>query len=70
MSTFVQLLQGASKSNTIQFNAIILAIFTALSQSEFIQSNPQWAAILGGASAFINLLLRGKTKVSLSERAK
>jgi len=68
MSTLVKLLTGAVKSNTVQFNSIVLAIFAALSQSEWIQSKPEYAAILGGIAAAVNLFLRAKTKVPLAER--
>lgn len=68
MSSFLKLVLGAAKSNTVQFNGIMLVLWTALAQSEFIQSNPEYAAIVGGIQAAINLFLRAKTKAPLSER--
>ena len=68
MSTLVKLITGAAKSNTVQFNAIMLAIWTAIAQSEFIRSNPEYAAIIGGIQAVINLILRAKTKQPLTNR--
>lgn len=68
MSKFLQLIKGAAKSNTIQINALLLAIWSAVLQTEFIQSNPDLVAIMGGVQAIINMLLRVKTSKPLSER--
>lgn len=68
MSTFVKLLKGAAKSNTVQINAILLAIWTAVMNTELIQSNPDLVQIMAGVQAVINILLRFKTKKPLSER--
>lgn len=68
MSTFLQLLKGASKSNTVQVNGILLAIWTAVLNSDLIQGNPEYVAILGGVQALINIILRFKTSKPLSER--
>ena len=68
MSKLVQLLKGAAKSNTIQFNAIFLAVLTALLQTDFIQSNPDYLAIMAGINAVVNILFRGKTDKPLSQR--
>lgn len=68
MSTFLKLITGAAKSNTIQFNGFFLALLAALSQSEFMQNNPDAMAILAGINAIVNLFLRFKTKKPVSER--
>lgn len=68
MSKFLQLLKGAARSNTVQFNALFLAIWSAVLQTDFIQSNPDYVAIMGGIQAVLNILLRAKTKKPLSER--
>lgn len=68
MSSFLKAILGAAKSNTVQFNSIMLAIWAAIAQSEFIQSNPEYAAIIGGIQAVINLVLRAKTSQPLSTR--
>lgn len=68
MSTFVKLIVGAAKSNTVQFNSIMMAIWAALAQTEFIQSNPDYLAILGGIQAIVNILLRAKTDKPLTQR--
>lgn len=68
MSTFVKLLKGAAKSNTVQINAILLAIWTAVMNTELIQSNPDLVQIMAGVQAVVNILLRFKTKKPLSER--
>lgn len=68
MSKFLQLLKGAAKSNTVQVNSLLAIIWSAVINSEMIQSNPEWTAILGGVSALINVFLRFKTSKPLSER--
>lgn len=68
MSSFMKAIVGAAKSNTVQFNTIMLAIWTAIYQTEFVQSNPEYVAILGGIQAVVGLFLRGKTKVPLTQR--
>lgn len=68
MSNFLKLIKGAAKSNTVQINAILLAIWAAVLESEMIQSNPDLVAILAGVQAIINIVLRFKTKKPLAER--
>jgi hypothetical protein len=68
MSTFLQILKGAAKSNTVQVNSLLAIIWSAVLNSEMIQSNPEYTAILGGVSALINIFLRFKTKKPLAER--
>lgn len=72
MSTFLQILKGSLKSNTVQAGGLFLAIWTAVFQSEFLQEaisdNPEYAAIAGGINAIVMLLLRAKTTKALSER--
>lgn len=68
MSKLVELMVGAAKSNTVQFNAVFLAIWAAVLNTEFVQSNPDLTQALVGVQAIINLLLRFKTKVPLSQR--
>jgi len=68
MSNFLNILLGAAKSNTVQVNTFLAIIWTALGQSDIITSNPEYAAIFGGISAIINILLRFKTSLPLSER--
>jgi len=68
MSTFLQLIKGAAKSNTIQINAILLAVWAAVMNTDMIQSNPDLVQIMAGVSALVNILLRFKTKVPVSSR--
>ena len=68
MSKFLQILKGAAKSNTVQINALLAIIWTAVLNSDMIQSNPDYAAILGGISALINVILRFKTSKPLADR--
>jgi len=68
MSKFLTLLKGAAKSNTVQVNAILLAIWTAVMNTDMIQSNPDLVQIMAGAQAIINILLWFKTSKPLSER--
>lgn len=68
MSSFVQLLKGAAKSNTVQINGILLAIWAAVMNTEMIQSNPDLVQIMAGVQALVNILLRFKTSKPLSER--
>ena len=68
MSTFLQLLKGAAKSNTVQINGILLAIWAAVMNSEMIQANPDLVQVMAGVQAIVNILLRFKTKKPLSER--
>ena len=68
MSKLVQFIKGAAKSNTIQFNAIFLAVLAALMQTDFVQSNPDYVAIMAGINAVVNLILRGKTEKPLAQR--
>jgi len=68
MSKFLQLLKGAARSNTVQVNAILLAIWTAVMNTDMIQSNPDLVQIMAGIQALVNILLRFKTKVPLSDR--
>lgn len=70
MSKLLQLLKGAAKSNTVQFNgaAIVLWLLSQLGEVNFITDNPEYSALLAGAVALVNLLLRFKTSKPLSER--
>lgn len=68
MSTFVQLLKGAVKSNTVQVNSLLLAIWAAVMNTDMIQSNPDLVQIMAGLSALVNIILRFKTKKPLAER--
>lgn len=69
MSTFGKLLKGAAASNTIQWNAGFVAIWTWLWQTGLFESHPE-AAFWGGiANAIINKLFRAKTTTPLSQRA-
>lgn len=61
-------MQGALKSNTVQVNSLLGIIWAAVLNSEMIQSNPEYTAILGGVSALINIILRFKTKKPLEDR--
>jgi hypothetical protein len=67
-SSFLRLIIGAAKSNTIQFNSLMAAIWAAILQMDAVQSNPEYLAILGGIQALVNLLLRAKTKKALADR--
>ena len=68
MSTFISLIKGAARSNTVQINGILLAIWTAVMNTEMIQSNPDLVQVMGGVMALVNIILRFKTKVPVSER--
>lgn len=68
MSTFLKLITHAAKSNTVQINSILFAIWAAVMNTEMIQSNPDLVQIMAGVSALVNILLRFKTKVPISER--
>lgn len=68
MSKFLQVILGAAKSNTIQFNAIFLAILTAISQTDYIKTNPDLVQIMAGIQAVVNILLRFKTDKPISQR--
>jgi len=68
MSTFLTLIKGAAKSNTVQINGILFAIWSAVMNTEMIQSNPDLVQIMAGVSALVNIILRFKTKVPISER--
>lgn len=68
MSTFVKLLKGAARSNTIQVNAVLLAIWSAVMNTDMIQSNPDLVQVMAGLQALANILLRLKTKLPVSER--
>lgn len=70
MSTFVKFLKGAASSNTVQINSILLAVWAAISNSEMVTSNPEALAIVGAVQAIVNIFLRFKTKVPISQRAK
>ena len=65
----LEFMRGAVKSNTIQVNGILVAIWTALYQSTWVQENPETLAIFGGIQSLVNLFLRAKTKKPLAERA-
>ncbi len=66
----LKLLQGAVKSNTIQFNVAtgVLWVLGVLLKADFVTSNPDLVAIMLGVQAAVNVLLRFKTSVPLSER--
>lgn len=68
VSTFLDIMKGALKSNTVQVNSLLAIIWSAVLNSEMIQSNPEYTAVLGGISAIINIFLRFKTKKPLAER--
>lgn len=68
VSSFLRLLKGAAKSNTVQVNAILLAIWTAVVNTDMIQSNPDLVQVMAGIQALVNILLRFKTKKALAER--
>lgn len=68
MSTFVKLLKGAARSNTIQVNAVLLAIWSAVMNTDMIQSNPDLVQVMAGLQALVNIFLRLKTKLPVSER--
>lgn len=68
MSKFMRFIVGSMRSNSNQFNGIMVAIWAALSQSDFIASKPEYVAIFGGIQAVMNILLRAKTKKPLTER--
>ena len=60
MSTFLKIIMNGSQSRTNQMNGIFLAIWGALSQSSFIQTNPQYIAILGGIQAILGIFQRSR----------
>lgn len=68
MSKFLQIIKGAAKSNTVQFNAIFLAIWAAVVNTDFVQSNPDLVQIVAGIQAVVNILLRFKTDKPISQR--
>lgn len=68
MSKFLQLIKGAAKSNTVQINAILLAIWAAVMNTDMIQSNPDLVQIMAGVQALVNIILRFKTTKPLAER--
>ena len=70
MSSFVKFLKNAASSNTVQVNSILLAVWAAIAQSDFVTTNPEATAIVGAIQAIVNIFLRFKTKVPISERAK
>lgn len=65
MSNF---LKGLLRSNTVQINALILAVWTALINTDMIQSNPDLVQVMVGVQALINILLRLKTTKPISNR--
>lgn len=62
------IMRGALRSNTVQVNGILAAIWAALGSSETVTSNPEYTAIFGGIAAIVNIFLRFKTKTPLAER--
>lgn len=68
MSTFLKLIKGAAKSNTVQINSILLAVWAAVLNTEFIQSNPDLVQLMAGVQAAVNIFLRFKTSKPLTER--
>jgi len=67
-SSFLRVLMGGLKSNTVQVNSILAVIWGAVLNSDVISTNPEYTAILGGVSALINIFLRVKTEKPLSQR--
>jgi len=67
-SSFLRFLLGAAKSNSIQVQGIFAVMWGAILKAEVIQTNPEYAAILGGLQAIIAVLMRAKTDKPLSER--
>jgi hypothetical protein len=65
----MKILKGARRSNTVQFNGLILGILTALAQTDVIANNPNAVMWLGFATTVVNLLLRAKTDESLEAKA-
>lgn len=70
MSRLSDLIGGILRSNTVQFNGgvMLLWLLDQVSQTEWLQSNPEYAAIAAGLVALVNMLLRFKTKKPLSQR--
>lgn len=70
MSRLSDLLGGMLRSNTMQFNAAgaVVWFLTVLMNADFVSSNPEYTAILGGLMAIVNMVLRAKTKKPLAER--
>lgn len=68
MSKFLQLIKGASRSNTIRGNGIFLSILGVLSQTEFFTENPEYATILSAIVIVFNLFQRTRTSKPLAER--
>lgn len=68
MSRFLELVIGAAKSNTIQINSLFLVLWQTLIDSQMIQSNPELVKVMVGLQAVVNILLRFKTKVAISQR--
>lgn len=64
----LDLLKGLLRSNTVQINALILAVWTALINSDMIQANPDIVQIMVGVQSLINILLRMKTNKPIKER--
>jgi len=67
-SSFLRVILGGLRSNTVQVNGLLAVIWSALLNSDMITSNPEYTAILGGVSALVNIILRAKTDKALSER--
>lgn len=67
-SSFLRLIIGAARSNTVQVNGLFAAVWGAILQMDVVQSNPEYVAILGGVQALVNILLRFKTEKPLAER--
>lgn len=64
----VDFLKGLFRSNTVQINALIIAIWTALINTDMIQSNPDLVQVMVGVQALINILLRLKTTKPINQR--
>jgi hypothetical protein len=64
-------LRGALRSSTVQFNsiaAIVLYLLAEAGKLDAIADDPQYAAILAGVIALVNVVLRFKTSQPLEER--
>lgn len=66
----LKFLTGALKSNTVQFNGGVafLWLLDVLSGTDFIKGNPDFASVLTGVIALVNIILRFKTKKALKDR--
>lgn len=68
---FFKRFKGALKSMTVQVNtaaAVVLYLLAEAGKLDFIADNPEYSAVIAGAIALINILLRFKTSKPLEER--